>query len=62
MLRPGTFEDVRRGGGGRPGAEMITAHSILEAAIETSRVLSTFVEETWPRPFFVGVPMKYSHR
>ncbi|KRE54781.1 hypothetical protein ASG92_24515 [Arthrobacter sp. Soil736] len=37
-------------------------HSILEAAIETSSVLSIFMEEKWPRPFFVGVPVKYSEK
>jgi hypothetical protein len=35
---------------------------ILETAIETSRVLSVFMEEKWPRPFFVGVPVKYSKK
>jgi len=33
---------------------------ILEAAIESSGALSVFMEEKWPRPFFVGVPVKYS--
>lgn len=37
-------------------------HSILEAAIQTSSVLSIFMEERWPRPFFVGVPVKYSEK
>ena len=34
--------------------------SILESAAETTSPLSVFMEEKWPRPFFVGVPVKYS--
>lgn len=37
-------------------------HSMLEAGIETSSVLSIFMEEKRPRPFFVGVPVKYSEK
>ncbi|MEN8584848.1 hypothetical protein ABFP37_19345 [Burkholderia sp. RS01] len=34
-------------------------HDILETAIETSSVLSVFMEEKWPKPFFVGVPRSW---
>ena len=34
--------------------------SILESAADTTSPLSVFMEEKWPRPFFVGVPVKYS--
>jgi hypothetical protein len=36
--------------------------SLLESGIETSGVLSVFMEKKWQRTFFVGVPVKYSKK
>lgn len=36
--------------------------SILESAAETTSPLAVFMEEKWPKPFFVGVPVKYSKK
>lgn len=61
------LEDFLRQGSDWPPAVVApgttgSPRRILETAIETSRVLSVFMEEKWPRPFFVGVPVKYSER